>query len=78
LSDYIIWADYNHKQTSPKLVKVQVEWRPRNAKTKQLTDALVLVVLRDFLIDIAPVGPAEVGLEAGAGHDVDVVLGVVE
>jgi hypothetical protein len=78
LSDYIICADYNHKQTFPKLAKVQVEWRPRNAKTKQLTDALVLVVLRDFLVDVAPVGPAEVGLDTGAGHDVDAVLGVVE
>src|SRR5438105_3821822 len=44
----------------------------------RLTDALVVVVEGDALVDVAPVGPCEVGLDAGAGDDVDAVLGVVE
>ena len=32
----------------------------------------------DALVDVAPVGPGEVGLDAGPRHDVDAVLGVVE
>lgn len=44
----------------------------------ELTDALVAVVEGDALVDVAPVGAGEVGLDAGAGDDVDAVLGVVE
>ena len=47
-------------------------------KKKNLTNTLVLVVLRNALVDVWPVGPGEVGLDAGAGNNVDAVLGQVE
>ena len=45
---------------------------------KERTDSLVAVVERDALVDVAPVGAGEVGLDAGPRHDVHPVLGVVE
>uniref|UniRef100_A0A0A8XSR1 Uncharacterized protein n=1 Tax=Arundo donax TaxID=35708 RepID=A0A0A8XSR1_ARUDO len=46
--------------------------------TVEHSDALVTVVESDTLVDVAPVGSAEVGLDVGAGDDVDAMLGVAE